>query len=76
MDHICLQNSKVIDSRGASKGTQVRRRRECLKCGRRFSTREADVDVIVTEDEHYTFVKECKKLFDQIDRLREKVKGM
>ena len=32
--------TKVVDSRLASEGTQVRRRRECLKCNERFTTFE------------------------------------
>ena len=32
---------KVIDSRGASDGEIIRRRRECLKCGKRFTTYES-----------------------------------
>jgi transcriptional repressor NrdR len=35
------QDTKVIDSRLASEGTQVRRRRECLDCGERFTTFES-----------------------------------
>ncbi len=34
------QDTKVIDSRLASEGAQVRRRRECLACGERFTTFE------------------------------------
>ena len=34
------QDTKVIDSRLASDGAQVRRRRECLACGERFTTFE------------------------------------
>ncbi|WP_455234193.1 transcriptional regulator NrdR [Thiogranum longum] len=33
-------DTKVIDSRLAGEGTQVRRRRECLECGDRFTTYE------------------------------------
>ncbi len=33
-------DSKVIDSRSSSEGRVVRRRRECLKCERRFTTKE------------------------------------
>jgi transcriptional repressor NrdR len=33
-------DDKVIDSREARTGDLVRRRRECLKCGRRFTTYE------------------------------------
>jgi transcriptional repressor NrdR len=33
-------DDKVIDSRSSSDGAQIRRRRECLKCGTRFTTYE------------------------------------
>jgi len=33
-------DDKVIDSREARTGDMIRRRRECLKCGRRFTTYE------------------------------------
>ena len=33
-------DSKVIDSRPTEEGTSIRRRRECLHCGRRFTTYE------------------------------------
>lgn len=32
--------SKVVDSRPSEDGTTIRRRRECLECGRRFTTYE------------------------------------
>lgn len=32
---------KVIDSREAKEGSAIRRRRECAKCGRRFTTYES-----------------------------------
>ncbi len=32
--------SKVIDSRPSDDGTQIRRRRECMECGKRFTTYE------------------------------------
>ena len=32
--------SKIIDSRPADEGTSIRRRRECLSCGKRFTTYE------------------------------------
>ena len=34
------EETKVIDSRLAGEGTQIRRRRECLKCEERFTTFE------------------------------------
>ena len=33
--------SKVVDKRGVTGRGEIRRRRECLKCGRRFTTYEA-----------------------------------
>ncbi|HYC77881.1 MAG TPA: transcriptional regulator NrdR [Planctomycetota bacterium] len=35
-----LDNDKVIDSRSSSEGAAVRRRRECVACGRRYTTYE------------------------------------
>lgn len=34
------EDSKVIDSRSAEDGMAIRRRRECLECGHRFTTYE------------------------------------
>lgn len=34
------EESKVIDSRSADDGERIRRRRECLKCNKRFTTHE------------------------------------
>lgn len=37
----CMCNEdKVVDSRGSRNGKAIRRRRECLGCGRRFTTYE------------------------------------
>ncbi|HWR19064.1 MAG TPA: transcriptional regulator NrdR [Clostridia bacterium] len=37
----CLSNeSKVVDSRPTDDGTSIRRRRECMNCGKRFTTYE------------------------------------
>ena len=36
-----FEDTKVIDSRLAGEGRQVRRRRECLECGERFTTFES-----------------------------------
>ena len=46
---ICMycgcEDSKVIDSRSTDDGKSIRRRRECIKCGKRFTTFET-VEVI------------------------------
>ncbi len=43
--------SKVVDSRSAEDGTAIRRRRECLNCGKRFTTYEKieSVPIIVVK---------------------------
>ena len=38
--------NRVIDSRLARDGTEIRRRRECLECARRFTTRERVEEVL------------------------------
>src|SRR5437762_9807044 len=35
-----FENDKVVDSRESKEGESIRRRRECLKCERRFTTYE------------------------------------
>ena len=47
----CLE-SKVIDSRATEDGTSIRRRRECLRCGRRFTTYEVieSVPILVVKN--------------------------
>ena len=41
------EDSKVIDSRSADEGRTIRRRRECISCGRRFTTYETSEDTPV-----------------------------
>ena len=45
------QDSKVVDSRSTEDGTAIRRRRECLACGRRFTTYEKveNIPIIVVK---------------------------
>ncbi len=47
-------DSKVIDSRTRDGGRTIRRRRECLKCRRRFTTREQveDIPLWVIKQDH------------------------
>ena len=35
-----FEEDKVVDSRTTKEGEAIRRRRECLKCGHRFTTYE------------------------------------
>ena len=41
------EDSKVIDSRHTEDGRAIRRRRECEKCGRRFTTYEKIEEMIL-----------------------------
>ena len=45
------EDRKVIDSRSADEGRTIRRRRECVRCGKRFTTYETieDTPVLVVK---------------------------
>lgn len=40
------EGNRVVDSRLANEGAEIRRRRECDECGRRFTTRERVEEVL------------------------------
>jgi transcriptional repressor NrdR len=65
---------KVIDSRAAREGATIRRRRECLKCGYRFTTYEqverARLVVLKRDGRREEFSKE--KLFGGIQKACQK----
>jgi transcriptional repressor NrdR len=42
-----VDDDKVVDSRAAEEGAAIRRRRECLACGQRFTTYERVDEVAV-----------------------------
>ena len=81
--------SKVIDSRSADDDRTIRRRRECIGCGRRFTTYETievtPVLVVKSDGNRQAFdvgkikrgiVKACEKRpvpADKIDRLAEDI---
>jgi len=81
--------NRVIDSRLGRDGTEIRRRRECAECGRRFTTRERVDEVmpkVVKRDERREdFLREklleaiqkaCQKRpvsADQLERLVDRV---
>lgn len=66
--------NKVIDSRLARDQTEIRRRRECTECGRRFTTRERVDEIlpkIVKRDERREdFVRE--KLLSAVQKACQK----
>jgi transcriptional repressor NrdR len=86
-----FDDSKVIDSRSSNEGRVVRRRRECLKCGRRFTTKEyveeTPLMVVKNDGRREPFDREkilrgvqvaCSKRpisMESIDRLVEKVES-
>lgn len=56
--------SKVVDSRSADEGATIRRRRECLGCGNRFTTYErlAENPIIVIKTDGSSEVFDREKL--------------
>ena len=68
------EESKVIDSRPADEGERIRRRRECLKCGKRFTTHEVieSVPIIVVKRDKSREVFDRGKLTGGILRACEK----
>jgi transcriptional repressor NrdR len=84
-------DSKVIDSRSSNEGRVVRRRRECLACERRFTTKEyveeTPLMVVKSDGRRETFDRDkilrgvqtaCSKRpvsMDAINRLVDKVES-
>ena len=68
------EESKVIDSRPADEGERIRRRRECLKCGKRFTTHEVieTVPIVVVKRDKSREVFDRSKLTAGILRACEK----
>ena len=69
-----FEESKVIDSRPADEGERIRRRRECLKCGKRFTTHEVieTVPIIVVKRDKSREVFDRNKLTAGLLRACEK----
>jgi len=62
----CSQlESKVVDSRPSDDGTSIRRRRECLECGTRFTTYERTEEnpLVVVKSDGSSEVYDRQKLF-------------
>lgn len=68
------EESKVIDSRSADDGERIRRRRECLSCGKRFTTHEivetVPIMVIKRDKTRESFSRQ--KLYNGLMRACEK----
>ena len=69
-----FEESRVIDSRSADDGERIRRRRECLGCGKRFTTHEIieTVPIIVVKRDKSREVFDRNKLTAGILRACEK----
>ena len=69
-----FEESKVIDSRPTDEGERIRRRRECLKCGKRFTTYEVieTVPIIVIKKDKSREAFDRNKLMNGLLRACEK----
>ena len=68
------KEDKVVDSRATAEESAVRRRRECLKCGKRFTTYEyvEDVSLLVIKKDGRREAWDRKKVLAGIIRACEK----
>lgn len=68
------QDTKVLDSRVANDGLSIRRRRECLKCGFRFSTYEEIeiLDLVIVKRDGRKEMYSRDKLIKGLKRSLEK----
>jgi len=67
-------DDKVIDSRASSEGTSVRRRRECLACGKRFTTYEVveEMSLLVVKKDGRRQPFDRKKISNGVQKACEK----
>ncbi|MFH1888735.1 MAG: transcriptional regulator NrdR [Candidatus Omnitrophota bacterium] len=68
------KEDKVVDSRGTAEESAIRRRRECLKCGKRFTTYEyiEEVSLLVIKKDNRREPFDRKKILSGIIRACEK----
>lgn len=68
------EDSKVIDSRSADEGRTIRRRRECVSCGKRFTTYETieDTPVLVIKSSGLRQAFDPRKIKNGIIKACEK----
>ena len=87
-----FEESKVIDSRPTDEGQRIRRRRECLECGKRFTTYEVieslPIIVIKKDKSRETFnrnklmtglLRACEKRpvsIDTLDNIIDEIEGI
>lgn len=68
------EESKVVDSRPTDEGEAIRRRRECLECGKRFTTYEKieNLPLMVVKKDGSRQMFDNQKLLNGIMRACEK----
>ena len=68
------EESRVIDSRPTDEGEKIRRRRECISCGKRFTTYEIieSVPIVVVKKDKSRQAFDRVKLFNGMLRACEK----
>lgn len=69
-----FEESKVVDSRHSEDGLSIRRRRECLNCGKRFTTYETveSLPIVVVKKDGRRQTFDRNKLFSGMQRACEK----
>lgn len=85
--YCAYKEDKVVDSRTTQNGTAIRRRRECLSCGKRFTTyeyiEEVPLMVIKKDGRREPFdrkkilsgiIKACEKRPISVDKMEEIVR--
>ena len=67
-------DSKVLDSRPADEGNAIRRRRECIECGRRFTTYEKvdEIPLVVVKKDGRREVFDRAKVLGGVIKACEK----
>lgn len=71
--HCRANNDKVIDSRQSRAGI-IRRRRECLSCKERFTTREILDQSLLTEGEQFIHKEYLYKTITKFEKQLTKFK--
>ena len=72
--HCSQLDSRVVDSRPIDDGTSIRRRRECERCGRRFTTYEKvdDVPLMVVKKDGRREPFDARKILTGLTKACEK----
>ena len=67
-------DSKVVDSRPTDEGQAIRRRRECIKCGKRFTTYEKieEIPIMIVKKDGNRQSYDRNKLLNGIIKACEK----